>query len=50
MIFYWGIRNTNRHHSATCWRCFPVPDDLEPHDAEITDTFSTEPPTASTFL
>ena len=31
------------YHSATCWRCFPFPEDPEPHHAEITDTFATEP-------
>ena len=34
------------YHSATRWRCFPVAADPEPHAAEITDTFATEPPAA----
>ena len=34
------------YHSATRWRFFPVPQDPEPHDAEITDTVATEPPAA----
>jgi len=31
------------YHGATRWWCFPVPEDPEPHHAEITDTFATEP-------
>ena len=34
------------YHNATRWRCFPVAEDPEPHEAEITDTFATEPPAA----
>ena len=34
------------YHGTTRWRCFPVPEDPEPHHAEITDTFATEPPAA----
>ena len=34
------------YHSAACWRCFPVAEDPEPHETEITDTFATEPPAA----
>ena len=34
------------YHSATRWRCFPVAEHPEPHEAEITDTFATEPPAA----
>jgi hypothetical protein len=28
------------------WRCFPMAEDPEPHETEITDTFTTEPPAA----
>ena len=33
-------------HEATRVRCFPVPVEAVPHEAEITDTFAMEPPTA----
>ncbi|CAD6337850.1 unnamed protein product [Miscanthus lutarioriparius] len=33
-------------HGATCVRCFPVPVEVVPHKAEITDTFTMEPPAA----
>ncbi|CAN6203570.1 unnamed protein product [Urochloa humidicola] len=33
-------------HGATRWRCFPVLPDPEPHEANIIDTFATEPPAA----
>lgn len=33
-------------HGATRVRCFPVPLQAAPHDAEITDTFAMEPPAA----
>ena len=33
-------------HGATHVRCFPVPVEAAPHEAEITDTFAMEPPTA----
>ena len=38
------------YRSATRWRCFPVPEDPEPHQAEITDTFAIEPPAAFHIL
>ena len=31
---------------ATRVRCFPVPAEASPHEAEITDTFAMEPPNA----
>ena len=33
-------------HGATRVRCFPVPVEAAPHEAEINDTFAMEPPTA----
>ena len=34
------------YHTATRWRCFPVPEHPQAHDASITDTFASEPPAA----
>jgi hypothetical protein len=31
-------------HAATSVRCFPMPVQAAPHEAEITDTFAMEPP------
>jgi hypothetical protein len=33
-------------HRATCVRCSPMPIEVAPHEAEITDTFVMEPPAA----
>ena len=38
------------YHGATRWRCLPVPEDPEPHHAEIMDTFAIEPPAAFHIL
>ena len=34
------------YYNATCWRCFPVPENPKPHHAEITDPFAIETPAA----